>query len=136
MNKTLVLVAGSLLAAGQFASAEEALDMSKPLFCGATLVTECVSGGECVRGTPDHFNLPVLLRIDIANKQILSARVGGERRVSDITSIANVNGVSVLQGVDGDAGWSATIVQSSGKMTVSSARPDLSHTVFGSCASL
>lgn len=136
MNKTLFLVAGALLTAGQVASAAEALDMSKPLFCGATMVTECVPGGECVRGTPDHFNLPVLLKIDIPNKKIVSARVGGEQRVSAITSTADTDGVSVLQGVDGAAGWSATIVQSSGKMTVSSARPDLSHTVFGSCTSL
>ena len=136
MNRTWVLVAGALLTAGQVASAAEALDLSKPLFCGATLVTECVPGGECVRGTPEHFNLPLLWRIDIANKQIVSARVGGEQRVSAIASIADAKGVSVLQGVDGDAGWSATIVQSSGKMTVSSARPDLSHTVFGSCANL
>ena len=136
MKCSKIIVAGGLLLAAQGGAAEAALDMSKPLVCAATRVGECISEGECAWATPETFNLPVLLRIDIANKVAESARAGGEKRVSAITSATDSDGVSVLQGVDATAAWSTTIVHASGQMTVVSARPGLSYTVFGTCATL
>jgi len=128
--------AGSLVLAAQGVAAEASLDTSKPLVCAATQVVECATTGECARAMPEAFNLPVLFRIDIANKVAESAWAGGEKRVSAISGVTGVEGVSVLQGRDGTAGWSATIDRSSGRMTVVSTRPGIAYTVFGTCATL
>jgi hypothetical protein len=131
-----LVVAGSLLLAAQGVAAEAALDTSKPLVCAATQVVECAAMGECARATPEAFNLPVLLRIDIPNKVAESARAGGEKRVSAIASVTEAEGVTVLQGVDGADAWSARIDRSTGAMTVVSAAEGLGYLVFGTCASL
>ena len=131
-----VVVAGSLVLAAQGVAAEGALDMTQPLVCAATQVVECAAAGECARANPETFNLPVLLKIDLANKVVESARVGGAKRTSAITGMTEAGGVSVLQGVDEADGWSATINQASGRMTVVSAAEGIGYVVFGTCASL
>jgi hypothetical protein len=136
MSFKQVVMAVSLLLVANSVSAEAGLDMSKPLVCAATQVVECPMASDCTRATPETFNLPVLFRIDMANKVVESARAGGENRVSAIASVTEAEGVSVLHGVDGTAGWNMTIDQSSGQMTLASARPGVTHTVFGTCATL
>jgi len=131
-----LVVAGSLVLAARGVAAEAALDTSKPLVCGATHVVECAAMGECTRGTPEAFNLPVLLRIDIANKVAESARAGGEKRLSAIATVTEAEGVTVLQGVDGAHAWSSRIDRSTGGMTVVLAADGLGFVVFGTCASL
>ena len=46
---------------------EVAIDANKPMICAATHVVECVRNGECTSATPDVYNLPVLLRIDLSS---------------------------------------------------------------------
>ena len=136
MKSKQAVLAGSLLLAANGVSAEAPLDTSKPLVCAATQVVECPTTGDCARATPEAFNLPVLIRIDLANKVAESARAGGEKRVSAIATVTEAEGVSMLHGADGTAAWSMTIDKSSGQMTVASARPGMAHTVFGTCATL
>jgi len=136
MKLNKVLMAGSLLLAATGVSAQAVLDMSKPLVCAATQVMECAAVANCARAMPQTFNLPVLFWVDITNKVIESARAGGNRRVSLISGVIEAEGVTVLQGVDGADGWSATVNRSSGQMTVVSAADGLGYVVFGTCAEL
>ena len=130
-----LLLAYSVLMGAEAASAQ-ALDTTQPLICAATQVVECAAIGDCLRAMPETYNLPVLFKIDIANQVAESARAGGEKRISTIGSVSEGNGVTVLHGTDGADGWSATIDSTSGQMTVVSAHPGISYTVFGTCASL
>lgn len=134
--KCKIVLAGSLMLVANGVSAQPALDMSNPLVCAATQVVECGPGSECTRATPEKFNLPVLFKVDIANKVAESARAGGEKRASAITSVTEAGGVTVLQGVDGADAWSTRIDSSTGQMTVVSAADGLGYVVFGTCASL
>ena len=131
-----LVVAGSLVLAAWGVAAEAALDTSKPLVCAATQVVECAAMGECARATAEAFNLPVLLRIDIPSKVAESARAGGEKRSSAIASVAEAEGVTLLQGVDGAHAWSSRIDRSTGGMTVVLAADGLGFVVFGTCANL
>mgnify|MGYP000045940900 FL=1 len=128
--------AGSVLLMASTVSAQPALDANKPMICAATHVVECVRNGECTSATPDVYNLPVLLRIEISGKVIEQAREGGSKRKSAIANAVEVEGVHLLSGTDGTAGWSMTIDHASGQMTVASARTGLSHTIYGSCVNL
>lgn len=131
-----VVMSGSLLLAATGVSAQAALDTSKPLVCAATQVVECATAGDCARATPQTFNLPVLFWIDATNKVVESARASGDKRVSMISAVSEAEGVTVLQGVDGAVGWSATVNRSSGQMTVVSAADGIGYVVFGTCAEL
>ena len=125
---------GVLLASQALAA--EAPEMSRSTICAATQVVECVAAGECIRAMPEAFTLPVLFRVDLEKQVVESARASGEKRVSAITSVTSVDGVFVLHGTDGADGWTATVDQASGQMTVASAHPGISYTVFGTCAEL
>jgi hypothetical protein len=130
------ITAGTLFLAANAVSAQPALEANKPMICAATHVVECLRNGECTSATPDVYNLPVLLRINISEKVIEQARQGGSKRKSTIANAAEAEGVHLLSGTDGTAGWSMTIDHASGLMTVASAWTGLSHTIFGSCANL
>ena len=136
MKCNKVVMAGSLLCVATGVSAQAALDTSKPMVCAATQVVECGTAGDCARAEPQVFNLPVLFWIDTTNKVVESARAGGNKRVSMISGVTEAEGVTVLQGVDGTDGWSATVNRSSGQMTVVSAADGIGYVVFGTCAEL
>jgi hypothetical protein len=127
---------GGLMLTAQAALADPILDTSKPLICAATQVVNCAAAGDCTRSTPNAFNLPVLFKVDIANKVAESARAGGEKRVSAIARSTEVAGVTVLQGVDDADAWTTRIDGSTGEMTVTVTADGHGFLVFGTCASL
>ncbi|MGD9409397.1 MAG: hypothetical protein PVF12_05395 [Thiohalocapsa sp.] len=130
------IVIGGLMLTAQTAPANPALDTSNPLICAATQVVNCTAAGDCTRSTPDTFNLPVLFKVNIANKVVESARVGGEKRISAIAESTEVAGVTVLQRVDDADAWTTRIDVSSGEMTVAVTTEGHAFPVFGTCASL
>ena len=71
--KQFVLI-GSVLAALNTVSAQPAVEVTKPQVCAATQVAECITTGACVQATPETFNLPVLIRLDISNEVAESMR--------------------------------------------------------------
>ena len=65
-----------------------------------------------------------------------SARVGGEKRVSAIASSSEVDGVSVLQGVDDADAWTTRIDGSTGQMMVAVTSEGHGFLVFGTCINM
>ena len=80
------------------------IDTSGSIICAAIEVVACTATEGCASDTPDKFNLPVLLKIDAGNKSVESVRVGGAMRASPISTVADADGISVLQGIDGASG--------------------------------
>jgi hypothetical protein len=136
MRREKLIVIGGLMLTAQAAVANPTLDTSQPLICAATQVVNCAAAGDCTRSAPEAFNLPVLFKVDIANKVAESARVGGEKRVSAIADSTEAAGVTVLQGVDDADAWTTRIDVSSGEMTVAVTADGHAFLVFGTCANL
>lgn len=109
------------------------LDATAPMLCAVTHTVACDSAGDCVDGAADAFNLPVFLKIDSANKVVVSAKGGGERRTSKILKINTEGDGIVLTGFEKKGGWNAVIDKATGKMTVSAAEQGVGYLVFGSC---
>lgn len=116
--------------------AADADDQPGPLVCAATDVAGCKEDDHCLQGSAAAFNLPVLFKINTADKTVESARLGGERRVSAIERVEMREGVLILQGSDERAAWLATIRLASGRLTVTAAREGEAYVVFGACAPL
>lgn len=134
-NATRLICGGALLSASMLATGAGS-DGSAPLLCAVTDTVSCDSKGECVEGSAETVNLPVFLKIDVANKTAASIRASGEQRTSKILSVHEEAGALVLLGVEDSGGWSAAIGESSGKLTLTAAEEDMGYLVFGACTSL
>lgn len=133
MTATMRLILGAALLGTSTLSAAAAFDGSGPLLCAVTGTVSCDAPGECVEGPAEAVNLPVFLKIDVQNKVARSVRAGGEQRTSEILSTHAEGGSLVLLGVDQGAGWSTTIGESDGRLTLSVSGAGIGYIAFGSC---
>lgn len=134
-NATRLICGGALLSASMMATAA-GRDGSAPLLCAVTDTVSCDSKSECVEGSAEAVNLPVFLKIDVANKTAASVRASGEQRTSKILSVHEEADALVLLGVEDNGGWSAAIGENSGKLTLTAAEEGMGFIVFGACTPL
>ena len=108
-------------------------DGSAPMICGAMQVTECGAGGRCRRRTAEDVNLPSLFRVDAKAMKVhnLEAEKG---RVSPIKNVEHMNGKMLLQGAEGDRGWTIVIHEDNGKMSGTVSADREGFVIFGQCA--
>jgi hypothetical protein len=129
----VVLWAVALYLAPHQAAAASQYDGSVPLLCVPLAVTECGAEGECQKGTARSVNLPQFLRVDVPTMTIRSVEEGRE---SPIGSLARVNGSLILQGVQGQLGWTLIISEAGGQMSATIGGAAEGYLIFGSCTLL
>lgn len=100
--------------------------------CAITSTLTCDVAG-CVRGPANAVNLPVFVSIDTQNNVVETAREGGDRRTSKISSTRTQGDTLVLLGGELERGWSATVDQVSGNFTGTVADNGVGYIIFGSC---
>jgi hypothetical protein len=123
---------GLCLTPPQVAAASK-YDGSVPLVCVPLAVTECGAEGECQKGTPQSVNLPQFFRVDF---KTMTIRAVEENRESGIKTVDRVNGKMILQGVQGQLGWTMIIAEDSGQMSATIAGAMEGYIIFGSCTVL
>src|SRR5262245_53602612 len=125
---SLVLWAvGTCLALPQVA-ATGAYDGSGLLICVPLAATECGSDGECQKGTPQSINLPQFFRVDF---KAMTIRAVEENRESAIKTVEHMNGKMILQGVQGQHGWTLIIAEDTGQMSATIAGAMEGYIIFG-----
>ncbi len=133
MSKAMTLMWGAALLSASMSVTATDFDGSVPLLCAVTDTVSCDSKGECVEGSAVAVNLPIFLRIDVANKMAQSVRESGKQRTSKILSVHQEGDALVLLGVEQSGGWSAAIGEHNGKLTLTVAEEDMGYIVFGAC---
>jgi hypothetical protein len=133
MRDILKLTVGAAFLGASTLTTAAVFDGSVPLLCAVTGTVSCDAQGECVEGPAEAVNLPVFLELDVQNKVAKSVRAGGEQRTSEILSTHAEGGSLVLLGVDQGAGWSTTIGESDGRLTLSVSGGGIGYLAFGSC---
>ncbi|MCP3880944.1 MAG: hypothetical protein GY701_21490, partial [Sulfitobacter sp.] len=78
MSKAMTLIWGAALLSASMSATATGFDGSVPLLCAVTDTVSCDSKGECVEGSAAAVNLPIFLRIDVANKTAQSVRESGK----------------------------------------------------------
>ncbi len=128
-----VLSAAVMCLAPQQAAAAGKYDGSAPMICGAMMVTECGADGKCLYRTAEDVNLPSLIRVDAKAMKIrnLEAEKGRE---SPIKNVEHMNGRMLLQGAEGDRGWTVVIHEDTGKMSATVSAVGEGFVIFGQCA--
>ena len=128
LGLTATLLSGGASATG--------FDGSASLVCAAIDVVGCTDGHVCMQGQAHVFDLPSFIFVDFENKVIRATDESGHKEVSPIKNFEQTNTQMILQGVENHRGWSLAINRQNGRMTVTSAGPDVSFMIFGSCTAL
>jgi hypothetical protein len=100
--------------------------------CALTQAYECTMGGECGELTVEEMALPRFVRIDLKQNSIISLDKRVKRENTKISRIQDLEGVTVLQGVE-QRGWSIALGKESGSLTLSAAGDGFGFIVFGVC---
>ena len=129
----VVLVASGLCLAPSPASSAGKHDGSAPLLCVPIGVTECGAEGECKRGTPESVNLPQFFRVDLKTMAIRSEE---QKRESPIKTVEHMNGKLILQGTQGERGWTMLIDEDAGRLSATVTADGEGFVVFGACTVL
>ena len=126
-------LAASLYGAGTSATS---IDGSTNLLCAALDVVGCENGPGCVEGQARDFELPQFMLIDFENKLIRSKDDVEKKVVSPMQNLQKTKKQIIIQGVENDHGWSATINRESGNINFAASGPEVSFMVFAACTTL
>jgi len=127
---TRILLAIVLCLGVYAAEAAGKYDGSVPLLCVPISVTECGADGECKRATAERVNLPQFLRVDVKAMKVREQETGRE---SPIKNVERANGRVILQGAQGERGWTLTIAEETGKMSATVSADGEGFIIFGAC---
>jgi hypothetical protein len=116
-------------------SVVSAADETGPWLCAPIQEIECEQTGECKANASESLNLPSFIKIDLAAKQA-SGVEDGKEEVAAIQRVEHADGRLILQGTQNGRGWSAVIVEETGKMTLSVSGEDTAWLAFGACTPL
>jgi len=111
-------------------------DGSKVLLCATQTVNECIPGWGCDAVSQESVNLPDFFKVDAGNKVIGSANAE-----TPVERIEHLDGKLVLQGADDGLegvrdglGWTMTIHEENGNMSLIAAGDGYAIVSFGTCA--
>jgi hypothetical protein len=105
------------------------------LLCAARSAASCTPSG-CSAISLDEFNIPDFVQVDLKESVLRTTVASGTPRATPIASVTRRDGNAYLQGVEMGRAWSILIVETTGQLTFSVAREELSVTVFGVCTPL
>jgi hypothetical protein len=110
-------------------------DGSKSLICASQTANECVMGKHCNHVAPASINIPDFFNVDVKGKVI-----SGPAAKTPIERVEHLDGKLVLQGADDGVegvrdglGWTMTIDEETGKMTLGALGDGFAIVVFGAC---
>ncbi len=128
-------VIAAMFAASSAVNAE-GFDGSQPLICASMEAYDCGPGEDCLKGTAESIDAPLFMRLDFEHKLARATRANGEERTAKIESLTLETGKLILQGIQGGLGWSMTIAQENGAMTLTAAGDRMAFVIFGACTPL
>ena len=112
------------------------LTAEKSYLCAINEVYECVAVTGCSRISLEDANLTGIMLIDVENKQLRTAPLGGEHRADDIESLDVTDKAILLHGKgikETDRAWSAVISLDTGNVTAGVSTLDSSLSLLGKC---
>jgi hypothetical protein len=122
-----------VVAIGSHANA--AYDGSSPLLCVPIEIMECGAGEGCIDTSAESVSIPQFIRIDFEKKTASGTLENGAVREVGIEHMERENGMLVLQGGQQGRGWSVTVGEETGKMTLTASGDRFGFIIFGACTS-
>jgi hypothetical protein len=136
--KTIVFTA--MMAVMATVSSASFFDGKTPLICTVHQLFECDPPNDCQAVTPDQINGVSHLNIDFEKKLITRAGVESEQKSTIQRVETNIDGKLVIQGIEDGrsdvrdgAGWSISIMDPEGTMTMAVAGDGFAVVGLGAC---
>jgi hypothetical protein len=129
MKKSIAVVVSATMLLGAAQALAAGADVR---ICALTRVFDCLSTDGCQEVTLLEMDLPRFVKIDLETKVILSLDNLVSRPATTFKAIERLEGMIVLSGVDA-RGWSMTIAEGSGELTLTASGNDEGFVVFGNC---
>ncbi len=136
MDILKVLVVMVAMFAASSAANAEGFDGSQPLICASMEAYDCGPGEDCFKGTAESIDAPQFMRLDFGQMLARATLANGEERTAEIERLTQEEGKLILQGVQLGLGWSMTIAQENGAMTLTAAGDRMAFVIFGACTPL
>ena len=96
---------------------------------------DCEVDEGCIQTTAEDVNIPQFIRVDFGKKTASGTLENGVVREVGIERMERENGMIVIQGGQQGRGWSATIGEETGKMTLTASGDRFGFIIFGACTS-
>lgn len=105
-----------------------------PWVCSVVHVVECNADRECTENSPEVLaDLGSFFSIDLDAGVIASAGPRSSDRSARILESSHEEGRLMLAGLQGGRGWSLTLVEDTGEVSLAISDPDGAILVFGNC---
>jgi hypothetical protein len=130
MKKNTLL--SSLVLSSVFLAVNSYADATPDVFiCAAAEAAACSQDQPCLRGSSQQVGLPLIWKVNIPEKSIMSVREDSEERASAIREAIDTENRLILLGVDDSKPWTLLIDKTNGKMTLTSSTYDTGFVVHG-----
>ena len=120
------------------ASTAADFDGSQPLLCAFTKAIECSPTEGCQEVAIEDINLRQFININVKNRTVKAT--GKDSKKTQIENIEHIDGKLILQGaadgVEGvrdGVGWTAAIMEDTGKLVLTASGDQVGFVVFGAC---
>ena len=147
MNTKRKLLLGLLLIApvSLLVADDEVFDGDEELLCSITQHFECTVDDGCRAVEPADIDALEYMIVDVKDKEIENTQYDEDsgRLVTPIERVERVENKLILQGAEADAdeeidglGWTMSISDPTGSMTMSAVGENVAFIMFGNCAPL
>lgn len=113
-------------------------DGSAPLLCAFTKAIECSPTEGCQEVAIEDINLRQFVHLDFKTKMV--SGTGQDTRTTQIENIEHIDGKLILQGAEDGVegvrdgvGWTAAIMEDTGKLVLTLSGDQVGFVVFGAC---
>jgi hypothetical protein len=130
----LLFTAFAMAATPALPASADPIDGSKALVCSTNQTHDCDSASACDDGDPDDVRVPSLFKIDFGKKTITTLDEDRRGEVTKISSITKTERTIVLQGAEGNRGWTLLIGKEAGDTVLTVSDEYAGFVVFGACA--
>jgi hypothetical protein len=116
---------------------QSAMAKDEAMICAVTKAVSCHKKSDCIQGTAADINMPLFMKINPKDEEIVSVKESGERRVSTIKHTAKDKDgrFLVYQGVEQGGAWSAVVDTTTGSLTASiAAGENDAYIIYGACS--
>ncbi len=136
---TVLMLIGSLTMVGSHSAAADSFDGKTPLLCSIYQLHECDHPNGCTAVTPSEVN--GVSHFDLNFRDMLLSRAGVDSgQESVIRSVSTIDSKLIIQGAEDGrpderdgAGWTVTVMDPEGTMTMTSAGDGFAIVGLGAC---
>ena len=108
--------------------------VAQEMICSISEAQACVPFEGCKRVPPRELNVPTMMRVDLAKREMASASMLDKGRKETIEGVKEMETAYYMHGQQEERSWSAAVSKQDGVLSVNISGVGESFVLFGQCA--